>query len=376
MAQEDFSKNDPKDRITRKGYWFVFLWAAGILFLYAVGGYLGVRTLENSKVEIEKFRQAWIESAKTEQEAGRSDIKMPPGAKPVDVSVGIYINSIGEIQLKESGWTADFDIWFRWSGNQVQPGKNFQIVNGNIDQRDKKDAYVAGDQHYERYHVKARLTKFFDASHFPFSDQGLTIQVEDGPLKAETLRYIADEQGSGINRSGVSHALKITKSIATVKVHSYESRRGDPRLPSNAADVRSRFIFGMLVSPPGSVLYVKMFQALFASIAIAFLVFFIKPIHVDPRFGLGIGALFAAVGNNIVVGSMLPPVEGISLTAMVNMIGLASIFLTLVQSTVSLYIEDTMGQEKLRRLFDKVSFVCFLIGYTVVNLMLPLAAKP
>jgi hypothetical protein len=118
-----------------------------------------------------------------------------------------------------------------------------------------------------------------------------------------------------------------------------------------------------------------MFQALFASVAIALIVFFIKPIHVDPRFGLGVGAFFAAVGNNIFVGSMLPPAEGIALTGMVNAIGLATIFLTLVQSTISLYILDTMGQEKLRRFFDKVSFVVFLIGYAVINLMLPLAAR-
>ena len=282
---------------------------------------------------------------------------------------------MGEFAVKESSWAADFDIWFRWSGDGIKPGENFQVVNGQIDQRDKKDSYVAGGQHYERYHVKAHLTKFFDASRFPFSDQGLTIQVEDGVHKAEKVRYIADEQESGINRSGVSQALKITKSLATVKVHNYESRRGDPRLPSNTADVRSRFIFGMLVSPLGSVLYLKMFQALFASIAIAFIVFFIRPIHVDPRFGLGIGALFAAVGNNIFVGSMLPPAEGITLTAMINAIGLATIFFTLVQSTISLYIEDTLGQEKLRRFFDKVSFVVFLVGYAVVNLLLPTCSK-
>jgi hypothetical protein len=121
--------------------------------------------------------------------------------------------------------------------------------------------------------------------------------------------------------------------------------------------------------------YMKLFQALFASVAIAFIVFFIKPIHVDPRFGLGVGALFATVGNNIFVGTMLPPAEGITLIAMVNAIGMATIFLTLVQSTISLYILDTMGKEKLRRFFDKVSFVAFLVGYAVVNLVLPLAAR-
>ena len=116
--------------------------------------------------------------------------------------------------------------------------------------REKKEAYVRGREHYERYRVKARLTKFFDTSRFPFSDQGLTIQMEDGTHGAERLRYVADEQESGINRSGVPRSLKITKSLMTVKLHSYGSRRGDPRLSAGTADVHSRFIFAMLVSPP------------------------------------------------------------------------------------------------------------------------------
>jgi hypothetical protein len=376
MTEEGIRQDDLKDRMTRKGYWFVGLWAFGILLLYFIGGYLGVRTLLTYRAETEKFRQTWIESVTTEPDARAPEIKMAPGAKPVDVIVGVYINSIGEISLKESGWTADFDIWFRWTGDQVRPGENFQVVNGQIDQREKKEAYVTGQEHYERSRVKARLTKFFDASRFPFSDQGMTIQMEDSTHGAERLRYVADEQESGINRLGVLQSLKIKKSLMTVKLHSYGSRRGDLRLSPNTADVHSRFILAMLVSPPSTVLYMKMFQALFASIAIAFVVFFIKPIHVDPRFGLGVGALFAAIGNNIFVGTMVPPAEEMTLTAMVNAIGLATIFLTLVQSTISLYILDTMGKENLRRFFDKVSFVVFLVGYAVVNLMLPLAARP
>jgi hypothetical protein len=367
---------DERDTITLRAYRLVALWAVGILLLYAIGGYFGIRQLQRYKAETEKLRQGMIGAPMTEQVVPLTEPTLPAKSKPVDVHVGMYINRIGEFAVKESSWSADFDIWFRWSGDGIKPGENFQVVNGQIDQREKQDTHVSGGQHYERYRVKARLTKFFDASRFPFSDQGLTIQVEDSAHKAERLRYVADEQESGINRSGVPQVLKITKSLAMVKVHSYKSTRGDPQLSSNAADVRSRFTFGMLVSPPGSVSYLKMFQALFVSVAIGLIVFFIKPIHVDPRFGLGIGALFAAVGNNIFVGSMLPPAEGITLVAMINAIGLATIFLTLVQSAISLYIEDTLGQEKLRRFFDKVSFVVFFMGYAVVNLFLPLAARP
>jgi hypothetical protein len=374
MTEEDLSRNDVKDTITRRGCRFVILWAAGILLLYAVSGYFGVRTLLTYKVETEKVRHARIGSAMTEPDAQGSEIKSAPGAKPVDVLVGIYINSIGEFDLKESGWTADFDIWFRWTGDEVKPGNNFEVVNGHIEQREKKETYVAGREHYERYRVKARLAKFFDSSRFPFNDQGLSIEIEDSAHGAERLRFIADEQESGINRSGVLQSLKIMKSLMTVKLHSYGSRRGDPRASPNTAEVHSQFIYAILVIPPSTLVFIKLFQALFASVAIAFIVFFIKPTHVDPRFGLGVGALFAAVGNNIVVGTMLPPAGGITLAALVNTIGLVTIFLTLVQSTISLYILDTMGQDKLRLFFDKVSFVVFLIGYAGVNLMLPIVA--
>ena len=376
MMRSGDDQNDLKDKITRRGYHFVILWAAGILLLYGISGYIGVRTLQGYKVETEKFRQAWIESTTTELGVRTPDIKIPSEAKPIEVLVGIYINRIGEFSIKEGGWSADFDIWFRWTGNGVKPGENFNVVNGQVDLREETQRYVKGSEHYERYHVKARLTKHLDPSRFPFSDEALTIQVEDEIHGAETLRYVADEPGSDIYRIGVPQRLKIAKSFVTVKLHSYGSGRGDPRLPVRAADVHSRLIFAILGSAPSWGLFGMMFQALFASVAIAFIAFFIKPIHVDPRFGLGVGAFFAAVGNNIFVGTMLPQTEGISLTNMVNAIGLGTIFLTLVQSTISLYILDTMGRGMLRRFFDKISFVVFLIGYAVVNLMLIFAARP
>ena len=376
MTQEGVGQSDIKDTINPGGYRFVTLWAVGILLLYGIGGYLGVRTLQGYKAETEKFRQTWIESTMTDVDAQAPDIKMATGAKPVEVLVGIYINRIGEFSIREGGWSADFDIWFHWTGDVVRPGENFDVVNGKIDLREEKERYVRGREQYERYRVKARLTKYFDPSRSPFSDEALTIQVEDDIHGAETLRYIADEPGSGIDRLGVPQNLEIAKSLVTVKLHNYGSGRGDPRLPVGATDVHSRFIFAMLGSPPSWGLFGMMFQALFASVAIAFIAFFIKPIHVDPRFGLGVGAFFAAIGNNIFVGTILPPAERVTLTGMVNGTGLVTIFLTLVQSAISIYILDTMGRKMLRRFFDKVSFAVFLIGYVFVNLMLIFAAKP
>jgi hypothetical protein len=373
--EERFAQTGSKETITRRAYFLVALWAAGILLLFAVGGYFGVRQLRGYREETEKFRQTWIEGATVKAGAPAPELALPPGAKPVEVRVGVYINRIGEFSLRESGWTADFDIWFLWTGDLVSPGENFQVVNGQVDSREKMAEYSNGKERYERYRVKARFTKYFDSSRFPFSDEVLTLQVEDAAHRAETIRYVADERGSGISNLGISRVLKIKKSSAVVKLNDYVSGRGDPRISAGAGDVRSQFVFIMVVEPPSLRIHIPMFQALYASIVIALLVFFIKPTHVDPRFGLGIGAFFAAVGNNIVIYSALPQADKMTLGAMVSAIGFGTILLTLVQSTISLYILDTLGLNRLRRLFDRVSFVVFLTGYVVVNLLLPLAAR-
>ena len=71
--------------------------------------------------------------------------------------------------------------------------------------------------------------------------------------------------------------------------------------------------------------------------------------HVDPRFGLPVGAAFTAVANIIAIGALLPRAEGFILADMTNAVGLATIFFILVHSAISLYFFDTLGKEKLSR---------------------------
>jgi hypothetical protein len=361
--------------LTRGGLRFVTVWSAVILLFYALGGYAGVRQLQYYKTETEKTRLAAIGGAPAGPDAQPSGSQLTQGRKPVEVTTGININHIGEFSVKESGWAADFDIWFRWTGNGISPGESFRVVNGEVDSREKIEAYLRNGERYERYRVKARLMKFFDPDRFPFSDETLVIQIEDAVHGPETLRYIADETDSGINSSGIPGYLKIEKTAVLINTHDYGSRLGKTGLSNADTVVRSRLVFIMLVYLPSTAGYLRMSQALFASVAIAFIVFFIKPIYVDPRFGLGIGAVFAAVANNISVQAALPPPVQVTLLQMVYAVGLITIFLTLVQSAISLYILDTLGNERLYRLFDKASFTVFLAGYTAVNLALPIAAS-
>ncbi len=360
-------QDSAKREIGGRDYSFVALWAASIVVLYAITGYFAARQLHSYRAQTARLRQDWLQASATWQDADVSDLVAAADAKPVDVHVGLYLHRLGEFSLRDNRWTADFDIWFRWTGDAVHPGENFEVVDGQIELREKRESYSQAGEHYERYHVRARILKYFDPSRFPFSDEGLVIQIEDGKDGVSKLRYVSDKQDVAISpEAAVGTFLRITRTGVWVKPHRYTPLQR----------VHSRFIYAMLVLPPGLAVYAKMFGALFASLAVTFIVLFIKPIHVDPRFGLAVGAFFAIVANNIYVRSVLPVSYRVSLADMVGGIGLATVFIILAQSAVSLYLFDTKGKEKLSSFFDKVSFIVLSLGYVILNVLLPLAAGP
>jgi hypothetical protein len=376
MAEEMFDRNESKDTITPESRRMVILWAVSVLFLYVVAGATGVRFLEAYRIDNEKYRQAWMEGPTTQPGAPAPLVQVEPGKPTVKVVVGVFVHHIegGLGGIKESTWNTDFDVWFRWTGEGIEPGENFQVVNGTIEAKEKAETNVAGNERYERYRVKARLAKFFDVSRFPWSKGVLSIQLEDGREAAGRLQYVADEKGSGLSPIGIPQGMVITDTLARVLLHNYGSGFSDPQLSPGATQVHSRFVFGIFGSLSSLPIYIRMFQALFVSVAAALTALFIKPIHVDPRFGLGVGALFAATANNISVGEIVPYTDQLTLTTMVNASGLATIFLSLLQSTISLYLFDTLGREKLSRFYDRVSFVVVLLGFVATNLILIIVA--
>lgn len=359
-----------QDIITLRGYRCVILWAAALVLFYALVGYFGTRQLQSYKDQTAQMRKTWRESTTGKEGADA------PAAAPTAVRVGIYVNRISEIAVRESSWSADFDLWFHWTNKEMNPGETFQISNGDIETREKREGYVNGAERYERHHVKATMAKQFDPKRFPFADEPLVIQVEDGVHGVNALNFVADKKNSAVSpTANVYDLVEINQVVAGVKLHDFGSTRGHLGRGSDKSDVHSQFVFAMLVNPPGLLFHLKLFHVLFSSVAIAVLALFIKPIHVDPRFGLGVGAVFAAIGNMIAIAAFLPRAQDATLADMLNVLGLATIFLTLVQSTISLYQYDTMGLEKLSRLFDRVSFTVFLVGYAAVNIALPLAAR-
>ncbi len=368
----------PAERVSRVERAFVLAWAFMILLAALGTGTWAVWTiLSYRQRSVERHLAAMRQtgaSDKTEPE-----MTPPPGLEksvPAEVRAGLYLEQIHQVSIRDQSWSAEFFIWFNWTDPELKPGETFRLLGGEIELREKLASRENGKERYALYRVAANITKVFDVTRYPLDDHLLSIIVEDGERQSYQLRYVADVANSALSSRLIlaNYAISPDKEMI-VRPHGYKSSRGDPQLPASYRATYSQLVFGVPIYRQDYGMYIKVFQGLFVALACAFVVFCIKPTHVDPRFGLGVGALFAAIANSYIAATMLPETGTFTMIDMVNGIGLATIFLTLVQSAISLYLYDHLGRLALTRLFDRVSFYVFTVVAIAINVVIPFTAK-
>ena len=352
-----------------------FLWIAGFVLIAIFVG-LGVNivsTVRQLREEANLRHNARIDPKAVEPGKTAAEDTLPPGAQPRQVKVGMYLDNIASVSILDSEWSPVFYMWFRWKENDINPGETFNIVEGDILEKTLLTSKVENGEHYALYLVKAKVTKFFNASRFPVDDHLLTLAIEDGSILWKDLEYVPDTDSSNISSRVKMPGYKVLKTGMVMKPHTYKSNFGDPALPVGTRRTYSQLIYSVWNGRTGFGPYLKVFVGLFAAAAIAMLAFFIKPTDVDPRFGLGVGGFFGAVANTLLSASLVPDSGIFTLMDMVNGFGAITIFLSLVQSTISLYFFDIREEVALSRAFDRVSFVIFAVAFTVINVMIPFA---
>ena len=361
------SKGKGDGPITARGYIFVALWGLFLLSLAAATGYAVSSYFYDCRLESIAIHDSYLIAP-----APAADTIS--GQKPVDVQVGVCMDRVSDLSIRDNKWIADFFIWFSWKGEDIDPGENLQVVYGEILSKQKQVERVDEDLHYQLYEVEAEITKFFNVSRFPCDDHQLMLSIEDSTNDSRDLRYVPDTRNTSIGRNLKIPGFQIYRTDKVVRENHYMTSFGDPHESINGVNF-SRLYYIVSIVRPGGGLYIKIFQGLFIAVAVSLLSFLIRSDQSSPRFSVSLGALFAAVANGYLVSSMQPGTEVMTVADVVTGLGIATIFLTLFQSTISLYIFDHRGEKALSRLFDKVSLVVIFAGYTAINLAIPMAAS-
>ncbi len=362
-------KND-KSGIDPIGRKFLKLWVIGIIILFiGVGSYMIIAGYENKQTAVHRHIERMTPNM-TEPGLTAENFLLPANATPTNVTSGIYIDRIKEMSFSESYWTPEFWIWFKWNGSSVKPGEDFQVIDADIISKELVDEYTNGTEHYQIYLVTAKITKYFDETRFPIDSHVLNVEIEDKKSQRENLIYIPDNSSPEINSNVYVPGYEVADSISIIeKPRIYESNFGDPRI-SKTNTTYSKLRAGIDIYRGDLGFYIRIFVGLFIAVAAALVALFIKPTFAEPRFGLGAGALFVAIANTIVTSGLIPKTGTITIADMVNDLGLLLILVTIMQSTISLYIYDKRGEKRLSKKFDLYSFITLLILYIVINALI------
>lgn len=296
---------------------------------------------------------------------------LPPVQLPVPVHVGAYVNNILDIDFKGGTVKLDLTLWFRWKtepGDErlagYDPLESTEFMNGvfesdHITSRVRRDSTADG-RHYVsgRYLVTVHHPWVIDE--FPFDRHRIGVRVEDSRFDASVLRFVADTTNSKLGNE-----LDVTGWIFSAfdideDVRQYDTTYGDETVRANDPGTSrySRATVSFTMRRDGIGPAVKLLTTVCIATLIAFVAFAVKPSHVDPRFGLGIGAMFAVAASAFVVASTVPDSSVLTVADRVHLLAMACIFLSLVQSTFCLRW-DCSGRDALYRRADAVSLVVF-----------------
>lgn len=353
---------------------FLTVWAGVVSGVYICIGIAAFWTIFGERFSAGQSHIARMTPGAVERGQTPPD-PIPETGDFVPVTMGLYLDGIETLSIRDSFWTATFYVWFRWNGDRsLAPGTNFRIVDGRIERRDLQDEYYGPDgTNYQRFRVVARLTKFFNTTRVPRDDHMLNIYIEDARFDAARLRYVADPATNVSSRVRVA-GYTVTGGQQAVKTHTYRTSYGDPRLAGSPNRTFSQYVYGLTIERAGIGIYFKIFIGLFAGMALAFASFGLRASDAGPRFSMLAGAYFGAVANSYLAGSLIPFSGQFGLVEYVTFTGLFTIFFALIATIVSIYIWNVKADKQLSRAFDLVTIATAGVGYVIVNLVMPLSA--
>ena len=294
---------------------------------------------------------------------------------PKEVSLGVFVRSIHNINFKDS--TAEIDIFlFAETKEASNPLDSLEILNAEIKNKSSEGHAIVSGEHVYSARLDLLVRIPYDLSSYPLDTQELVLIFEDIVKDNSQLRFVPHKEPHKATRVGrIVNLPGYMMGKPKIEISSYEHIGGLRAIlhatPQGIPETitYSRATFRLPIKREGIGYYFKLLGSVFLAAAVAFLSFFIKPTNVDPRFGLGVAAIFAVVASNFVLSSLLPETHEISLGEAILFLTYLSIFATLTVSVFSLHLYET-GKENIGRRLDLICGCLAPLIYAAATLFL------
>lgn len=288
-------------------------------------------------------------------------------AQPDTVKVGTYVISVHDINFHDKEYTARYWLWFVYSDQKFDFEKQLDVPNAKIIDPPEVIKDTLPGKTWAIMKMKSTMKENWEVHDFPFDKQHLKIQIENTLFDNNSLVFVADTAGSKFDPQEAIDGWTIKNFKVLVGENNYETGFGDARMDGQSQNFSS-FLIEMDIERNAWGLFMKIFIGMYIAFMIAVISFVPHPSEFEPRFGLPVGGLFAAVGNKYIIDSLLPESSTFSLVDTLHALTFFAIFAILVVSAICVKQYDSGKHEaclKTNRLGSRI----VVIGYVVANLI-------
>ena len=289
------------------------------------------------------------------------------------VKIGAFISSLNNFEIGSNTINADIHLWCLYNDSSYNFEKEIEFINCDEFSYNGTSIEMLENQHwfYTKALIKSRQK--FSTKNYPFDSQKVIFSIESSEYTTDDFVFKPDLNGSKLDSIVYSQFddWVIDNVSFTSTSTLYETSFGDPTASNSSSP---RFDIAISISRTGSWLILfKLITGIIVAFLISSCVFWIKPINTDPRFGLCVGGLFAAIGNKYIVESIIPSTNELTLLDYLHNITFISIFLIIIISVISLRLYE-QDNDKMKKISEKIDFISYftitILYFTIISYLI------
>jgi hypothetical protein len=286
---------------------------------------------------------------------------------PDTVKAGAYVISVHDINFHEKEYTARFWLWFVYDNPDFDFSKQLDIPNAKTIEPPEIIIDSLENKTWVIMKMKCVMKESWNVEDFPFDQQHLKVQIENTLFDNSSLVFLPDTVGSRFAEEEAIDGWVIRNFRVRRSNNDYQTGFGDAR-PGNSSSTFSQFIIEMDIERNAWGLFLKIFIGMYIAFLISMISFTPHPSELEPRFGLPVGGLFAAVGNKYIIDSLLPESSSFTLVDTLHTLTFLSIFGTLLVSALALQLYDRGKHEQALRV-NKILSRIVVFGFIAGNII-------
>lgn len=283
------------------------------------------------------------------------------------VEVGAYVLSVHDINFHDKEYTARFWLWFLYNNPKYDFTKQLDMPTAKSFEQATPIQDSLSGKIWVMMKMKATMKEKWNVQDFPFDEQHLTMQIENSQYDVGSMIFKPDLKGSKFSSTEAIDGWNIKDFKVKSSTNKYETGFGDSR-PGRNPQTFSTFVIEMNLQRDAIGLFMKIFLGMYIAFLIAMISFAPKPWELEPRFGLPVGGLFAAVGNKYIIDSLLPESSTFTLVDSLHTLTFFAIFCILLVSAICLRLHDANKIDSCLRV-NKVGSRVILYTYGLANLI-------